>query len=62
MTATDLKCSNPPTLPCVWDPARCVTHRRSEPFVAPWRRRQLEQANGNRWVAVNDLTALVRER
>jgi hypothetical protein len=35
---------------------------RPEPFVAPWRRRQLEQANGNRWVAVNDLTALVRER
>ena len=24
---TDLKCNNPPSLNCTWDPARCVTHR-----------------------------------
>jgi hypothetical protein len=36
--------------------------RQPEPFVAPWRRRQLERTHGRRWVAVNDLTDLVRDR
>ena len=29
---------------------------RREPFVAPWRRRQLELSGGERFVAVTDLT------
>lgn len=27
----DIKCANPDTLPCLWDSARCLTHRAAAP-------------------------------
>lgn len=33
-----------------------VERRQAEPFIAPWRRRQIERAGGDPYRAVTDLT------